>query len=405
MTRRARGEGTVYRSPDGGWRGSVLLDGRRLYVRATTKTAARKKLDEIIAAHRQGATRVTPSTTVAEWMRVYLTSAELRVGQSLKRRTVDGYGDAARRYINPLLGPVRLLSLTPEQVEQWHRDLQAKGLSAGTVRVAHRVLRSGLQVAVQRGYLPRNVAGLVHAPGYRTVMDALTRVQVEKLIAAARRTERLDMGPLRVMLGALCGLRQGEVLALQVSDLDLDRGIINVAATLARPSYRHGVGCSRQGHQAARCPTRQAGPVTTTPKSTAGRRQVPIPGPVLPVLRAHVQALREARIRVGSQWLTPGDEWLFAGPCGERPDIRGDARRWRDLVIATLGADAPTGTHAARRHAATAYAEGGAPLAETLRVFGWSKADLATIYYARLTPDFGASVSERVWGSWGEVVG
>lgn len=131
MSRRARGEGAVYRSPDGGWRGAVALTGRRLYVRGKTKTEARTKLDALITAHHQGATRVTPSTTVAQWMAVYLIGVELRVGSTMKRSTADGYRDATNRYINPYLGSVRLLSLMPEQVEQWHRDLLTRGFAPG----------------------------------------------------------------------------------------------------------------------------------------------------------------------------------------------------------------------------------------------------------------------------------
>jgi len=65
---------------------------------------------------------------------------------------------------SPGLGKHRLDRLTPEHVERFYARLEADGLAAATILQIHRILSRALKVAVQRGYLARNVTELVDAP-------------------------------------------------------------------------------------------------------------------------------------------------------------------------------------------------------------------------------------------------
>lgn len=404
MSRRSNGEGTIYRdAARGEWRGSIALGGKRKSVRGRTKETVRAKLLELSDAYRRGATELDPKITVSDWLTLWLNGLEGRVDVTLKRRTFDTYSDAVRLYVDPEIGHIKLYDLRPEHLERWHVEL-LKRVSPTTATQAHRTLSSALQVALERGYLVRNVARLVRSPSraHVNLTEALTTSQVMSLVDAVAHWPRLDMNPARIMLGAITGLRQGEALAITESDIDFETRTITINATLARPSWRHGPKCPGTGHTKGRCPERIAGPVTTAPKSRAARRRVVLAPPVLAAVETQLREVHKVRLRAGSQWKDRDNDWLFPGPMGQRPDISGDGRRWRELVTATLGKEAPTGTHAARRHAATAYAEKGVPLAETIRHFGWTRVDLAAIYYARVSDKFAADTVDMVWADLGK---
>src|SRR5262249_10222726 len=103
------------------------------------------------------------------------------------------------------------------------------GLSARTVTHMHRVLREALQQAVRWQILARNPADAVKPPKVeRKQMSVLDTEAMADLIEAAR--------PYRIfvpiLLGALCGLRRGEIAALRWRSVDLDKGQLSVVASI-----------------------------------------------------------------------------------------------------------------------------------------------------------------------------
>ena len=81
--------------------------------------------------------------------------------------------------------------LRPEHLDQLYTALLDAGYSPATVLRHHRILSRALTVAVQRGHVPRNVAGLVDPPA-----------QKQSDIATA-----LDLGEARAVLHAAAGVR------------------------------------------------------------------------------------------------------------------------------------------------------------------------------------------------------
>ncbi|MFL6133451.1 MAG: hypothetical protein ACJ72A_11630, partial [Nocardioidaceae bacterium] len=102
-------------------------------------------------------------------------------------------------------------------------EMQREGRSASRVRQAYHLLTGMLHAAVKDGRLPRNPAIGVDLPRLRPVRRRYLRhEQLQALAVACGRYRVL------VLTMGYCGLRWGEVSALRVHAVDLERGRLNI---------------------------------------------------------------------------------------------------------------------------------------------------------------------------------
>jgi integrase len=258
MARGRYGDGAVYQTADGTWRGCVELgrdpaSGKRLrkYVSGRTKGEANRKIRELRDQVRGGevTARTRQQLTVAEWLDQWLSGpAKLRLGEDMQRR----YAQIIRDHINPTLGRIPLNRLTPEQVEQLYAQLAAKGLSQRSVVFVHRVLSRAIKVANQRGYVARNVVRLVELETPHGRSGVALKPDEARAVLNASRGER-DRA--RWLIALCLGARQSETLGMRWQDLDLNEGVWRVRAQLRRRPWQHG--CDPQnpcGQAPQRCP-------------------------------------------------------------------------------------------------------------------------------------------------------
>ena len=221
MNRRGSGEGAIYKSPDGRWRGAVDLgrkpDGtrNRKLVSGRTRNEVAGKLRELRKDIDQG---VNPDArmTVGDWMGRYVeTVIAGRVGDD---KTLEQYERMLRVHIRPALGAVRVAELTPEQVDDF---LAARShLAKAYVGRMRSFLIAGLDHALKRGKVARNVAALSEMPKCkeRVERQPMTPEQVAAFERAAR-GERIEA---LFVVAFDCGLRPGEMTGITWADLDLD---------------------------------------------------------------------------------------------------------------------------------------------------------------------------------------
>lgn len=211
---RAKGEGSIYqRTKDGRWVATLYDDmGQRRILYAKSEKAA-------LAAKRKALREGLPTggpITVAAWL------DQWQKGLHLRQSTTSDYASKAKR-ITAALGKHRLDRLTADQIESAYTKWLAEGLSPGMVRNLHRVLHAALQVAFRRGLLVRNPATQARPPTPRPKPSAaLTAAQATHVLqVAAQRPNGV-----RWWLALLLGMRQGEVLNLLWTDLDLVAGVL-----------------------------------------------------------------------------------------------------------------------------------------------------------------------------------
>ncbi len=146
------------------------------------------------------------------------------------------YATLTRNHIaNSALGGMPLGKATPRAVEGWLVELRARGLAESTVRIAYDILFAIFETAVRDGALGRNPVAAVKRPRVtRHEASYLTPDQVRAVLSAAGAPVTRRFSTLLVNTG----LRRGEALALQWSDVDLEAGTLRVRGTLARVDGR-----------------------------------------------------------------------------------------------------------------------------------------------------------------------
>lgn len=210
---------------------------------------------------------------------------------SVSARTHERYAGIVHNHLIPALGSVQLAKLRPQQIQAYYgralkegrADKRAGGLSARTVLHHHRVLREALHQAVRWQVLARNPADGVEPPRpSRPEMHVLTPDGVQQLLDACVDPEMRALA----FTAVATGLRQGELLALRWSDLDLPAARLEVTRTL---QYLSGKGLS-----------------FAPPKTEKSRRRVSLSPETGTALAEHRRRQAEHRLRLGSGFTDQG---------------------------------------------------------------------------------------------------
>ncbi|MDR1279137.1 MAG: site-specific integrase [Treponema sp.] len=144
----------------------------------------------------------------------------------LSARYLRGHRDDTRLHIEPFPGfqGIILRQLTPGLIRDWMTWAAEKGLKGGRINKVMEAMRGAVKYAFQREEISRDpFRNIGKAPDTRKEKGVLTPVELAALIRAPVTDPR---GRLAVLLGALCGLRLGEVRGLLWGDIG--DGIITV---------------------------------------------------------------------------------------------------------------------------------------------------------------------------------
>ena len=280
--RRARGDGSIYRTEEGRWRGAILgpdpeTGGRKRYVvSGRSQAEARERLADL-RKQLDSTGRPTSRTTAGDYLAGWLEAEEGRVRPATYRGRVQHVGT----YIAPALGAIPLAELRPSDVERLLTAILARGRSGRTAAHIRATLRRALGDAQRDGLVLRNVAALARPPKIEPrELHVLTAEQTRELLE----DDESDLGPL-FALAATTGLREGEALGLSWADVD---GLDGPTPTL---TVRRSMARARGG-----------GFALAEPKTARSRRTLEL-GPT------PARALRRQRARQAAQRLAAGELW------------------------------------------------------------------------------------------------
>ena len=202
---------------------------QRRSVRGTTESEARQKLREIEAELILGKPVADGTIRLAPFLREWLsTTIE---PNCLSVNTAASYRGIVERHLIPSLGKIRLRDITVLDVDHLLHEKYESGLSGSTVQRIRMILVKALRHAERRDLVHRNVAALTDLRrSTRREGRSLTPDQARKLLAAS---DRHPLG-ITVQLGLYLGLRPGEVLGLQWSDIDFTERTITIQRSLKR---------------------------------------------------------------------------------------------------------------------------------------------------------------------------
>jgi integrase len=238
--------------------------------------------------------------TVAGWLEHWL---ENIARPTIRQSSYDAYRIAVRVHLIPGVGEHRLDRLRPEHLERLYRRMIATGARPATAHQMHRTIRTALGEAVRRRQVQENVATLAKAPKIEAQeLEPYSVAEVQRILSAAR--ERRNAARWAIALSL--GLRQGEVLGLHWSDVDLEAGILKITSNRVRPHYEHG--CSTLcGKTPGRCTRRvQTNEDDGPTKSSAGKRKIGLPPQLVQLLQDHRREQDQERAKAGQLWVETG---------------------------------------------------------------------------------------------------
>jgi integrase len=358
---RGNGEGSIYqRAGRGGWYAAVTDAGRRKILRGVTRQEVARQLDTALDARNRGQLVTAPSQTLEAYLNTWL---EQVVRQSVRPRTYISYEGVVRLHIVPTLGRTRLDRLAPSQVQQLLNIKLAAGLSPRSVDYIRQVLKTALAKAVRWGLTTRNAAQLADGPRVEShEVQPFTPDEARAFLSAVRgdRLEALYSVALAV------GLRQGEALGLQWSDIDLEDGLIHVRYQLQRLGGRL-----------------QLVPL----KTTKSRRTVALPASIVTKLREHRRRQLDERPAIG-------DGYVFATAQGAPLDAHNVLRVYKAVLVAAGLPDKRF--HDLRHSCATLLLVQGTPIRVVMDLLGHSQISLTANTYSHVLPELRREAAERM---------
>jgi integrase len=288
----------VSRTPEGNYRANWREpSGQQKAKTFHTKTEAKRFLAEIDTGLSRGlyvdphAGRLMFATHARQWL------------DSRNDELTTKARDASimETHVLPQWGTWQLSKIDHLSIQKWITELGTRR-SPATVAEAHRLTSAVLRSAVRNRLIAFNPCEGIRLPRRRrgdTADQIISREELRsKLLPAAPHRYRAI-----IATAAGTGLRWGEAAGLRLDALDLTRARLSVIRTVIEVA----------GHTSFK----------PYPKSSAGRRTVPLPGWLMPIIREHLD-----------QYPVPAEAPIFANEVSKplrRTLFR--ARIWRPALV------------------------------------------------------------------------
>ena len=218
-----------------------------------------------------------------EWLSNWL---ENYVQPSAKQRTYTRYKEIVEQHIIPQLGDLELSEITPYVLQCYVTELMkcgnlrtGKGLSANSVNSIITVIQNTLKTAYSLGMVREYTGDKIKRPRSSEKKVECFSMSEQKKIEQYILNE--DGSRLfGVLLCLYTGLRIGELLALEWSDIDMSKSELRVNKTCHYGKDKNGV----------------FGRITDIPKTQSSIRTIPIPKQLMPHLREVKKKSRSTHI-------------------------------------------------------------------------------------------------------------
>lgn len=202
-----------------------------------------------------------------DWLTQWL---ENYIRPSVKVRTYERYHLIMEQHIKDSIGNIELDALSPLVLQKFISELlqngnrkTGKGLSANSVNAVISVIQGSLRTSHLLGLSKEYTADKLKRPKLKEKpVECFTlseQKQIEQSILNGKKDKMYG-----ILLCLYSGLRIGELIALQWSDIDFVKGILTVSKS---------------------CHDGQDGLIIDEPKTTNSRRLIPLPKQLLPILK------------------------------------------------------------------------------------------------------------------------
>jgi integrase len=364
---RRPGEGTVFRRKDGRWVCEITLEdhSRKQYYFKTEKEALEKRravLNELA----QGVLATGPQQTLKQYLEYWLEDV-YKVYARLT--TYRNCRIIVQKHLIPGLGHIKLQKLTAQQVQSFYAKKLKSGTTPSRIKNIHATLHTALNHARHTRLVSLNVCSGLELPRQeKQEKQPLSPEQARLLLQRVR--EHWLEGVL--ILALATGMREGELLGLRWSEVDLDKGVLRVARTV---TYITGYGF-----------------VEGEPKTAKGKRKIMLPQFVIDTLKRHRVKQLEKRLAAGTAWIDR--DLVFPDDDGDFLISETLVRRFHKL-LKEIGLPRIR-FHDLRHSAATLFLAMGVPAKVVQELLGHSNISITMDVYSHVLPSMQKDAMDKM---------
>jgi integrase len=323
-SRKPNGQGHTYRNGNS-YRTVIQHNGHTVTASAKTIQESKRLAKEKVLSlplSKQGLILKHNKTSLAEFLMEWL---ETDHKNHIAYSTYIRYRSLAKNHINPLIGHYYLQEITPRLLTWFLNELKTNGQGARSQQQARALLSITLKSAEDQELIESNPVRKVRNPQNREgQINPLSINDVKRLLTTYEGTYM----SLRLHIALLCGLRQGEALGLRWSDLDIERGTIQIVTQIQKIEGKY---------------------TFTSLKTNRSRRIIVLGEETLKSFQSHYEIIKRYRENAGSDW--QGLDLVFPREDGSPRSPKTDYDQWQDAL--KLCGIAPRRLHDARHTAAT----------------------------------------------------
>lgn len=301
-----------------------------------------------------------------DWLNTWL---ENYVKPSAKPKTYARYSEIVHKHLKNDLGETEMQNITPLILQKYITELLSSGnkktgagLSASSVNIIITVIQSSLQTAYNLGYIEKEVASKIKRPKSKEKqVSSFTIAEQKRIEEEVLKITKPKMYGILICL--YMGLRIGELLALEWTDVDFSKNEMSITKTCFDGKDKNGV----------------FGRITNAPKTDTSMRVIPMPKSLIPILK-------EMKKKAKNQYVISD---------GEKPLMVRSYQRSFERLLKRLQIP-HKGFHALRHTFATRALEIGVDVKTLSEILGHKNANVTLQRYAHSMPEHKKDVMNKI---------
>lgn len=331
-----------------------------------TKTEAENKKKEYVKAVESGLNPDLGSQTLERAMYSWLWDIEKYSGN--KSSTFERYESIYRNYIEgSKIGQLIMSDVKKLPIQRYYNDLLNDNKSYSIILNLNKLLKKFFGYAESESYIVKNPIKGLKIPKddeediKEDIKDKVETISVEEINKIVKHLGHVKLKYI-VMFALLTGARQGEILALDRSDIQdnivrINKSIRKVKIFDEEGSYNYELR-------------------VTKPKTEQSNREIPLPEVLISELKKLDLLVKEEKLQLGSAYIA--NDLLFPSLTGTYMDDKNLRRSWT-RTLSQL--DIPYKKFHALRHTyATRLFENGSSILTVSRLLGHSSIKTTEIY-------------------------
>lgn len=218
--------------------------------------------------------------------------------QHLESSTLQLYKHLLQLHILPAIGHLKLAKVQPAHLNKLYNTLSQErkdgkpgGYSPKTIKHVHNLISGIYSAAVKWNTVMENPCDRVTPPKQTPARDKIkyfTLEQTELFLSLLDQYQTPTGLKLFFHMALFCGMRRGELIALEWSDLDFAQNAVSITKSTSVVNSK---------------------PLTKIPKTATSIRTISVPASVMEIAKAHRKEQLEYRLSIGSAW--EGDNYIF----------------------------------------------------------------------------------------------